>query len=335
MRIYLSSRRLFGGAAVGAAVLAAGVVACGSDGSSVQKPEGLSGDQAGSYVNSQYTVEDRAAATLLKPEPGSFLAGKTTVTLVNSTTPLNGDVNPYAIWPVTETVGSVTAGDVLVDNFNNKSNNQGTGTTIVDVHPNGQVGVFASLPGTVSGCPGGVGLTTAMVQLKTGWVIVGSLPSTDGKIGTSGAGCLLVLSPTGKLAGTISEQHVPVWYYRFSYVAQSIKGAHGADHASDIPYFLDTVSIKYGDRTTLRDRAAGSIVSAYLVNFVKTGNPNVQGLPAWKPYARANDAMMDFSPEGTAVPGPDPWVRGGESTEARPGRSMREDHRMDHNRPHR
>jgi hypothetical protein len=208
MRIYLSSRRLFGGAAVGAAVLAAGVVACGSDGSSVQKPEGLSGDQAGSYVNSQYTVEDQAAATLLKPEPGSFLADKTTVTLVNSTTPLNGDVNPYAIWPVTETVGSVTAGDVLVDNFNNKSNNQGTGTTIVDVHPNGQVGVFASLPGTVPGCPGGVGLTTAMVQLKTGWVIVGSLPSTDGKIGTSGAGCLLVLSPTGKLVGTISGSYL-------------------------------------------------------------------------------------------------------------------------------
>ncbi|MGH3670773.1 MAG: hypothetical protein ACRDSH_09050, partial [Pseudonocardiaceae bacterium] len=155
-----------------------------------------------------YSVEDREASTLLKPEPGSFLAGKSTVSLLSSTTPSNGDVNPYAIWPVTETVGSVSADDVLVDNFNNKSNNQGTGTTIVDVHPNGQVGVFASLPSSVSGCPGGVGLTTAMVQLKTGWVIVGSLPSTDGKIGTAGAGCLLVLSPTGKLSGTISGPYL-------------------------------------------------------------------------------------------------------------------------------
>ncbi|MGB7796659.1 MAG: hypothetical protein WBL53_10460 [Pseudonocardiaceae bacterium] len=109
---------------------------------------------------------------------------------------------------MTETIGSVTEGDILVDNFNNKSNNQGTGTTIVDVHPNGQVGVFASLPSTVSGCPGGVGLTTAMVQLQTGWVIVGSLPSTDGKIGTAGAGCLLVLSPTGQMAGTISGPYL-------------------------------------------------------------------------------------------------------------------------------
>ncbi|MEO9129991.1 MAG: carboxylesterase family protein, partial [Sphingomonas sp.] len=113
-----------------------------------------------------------------------------------------------------------------------------------------------------------------------------------------------------KLAGIVSGQGVPVYHYRFSYVAQSIKGAHGADHASDIPYFLDTVSIKYGDRTTARDRMAGSTVSAYLVNFVKSGNPNGMRLPVWKTYARASDAMIDFSPEGTAVPGPDPWARG-------------------------
>lgn len=187
-----------------AAALLGAMTACGS---SDQTP-GLTGDQAGGYANAQYTVADRAAATLLAPARGSFLAGKNTVTPLGSTTPANGDVNPYAIWPVTRTIGSVTAGDVLVDNFNNKSNNQGTGTTIVDVHADGQVGVFASLPATVAGCPGGVGLTTAMVQLANGWIIVGSLPSTDGKIGTAGAGCLLELSPTGQLGGTISGPYL-------------------------------------------------------------------------------------------------------------------------------
>lgn len=113
-----------------------------------------------------------------------------------------------------------------------------------------------------------------------------------------------------KLAGLISGQGVPVYYYRFSYVAQSIKAPHGADHASDIPYFFDTVSIKYGDRATSRDRAAGAIASSYLVNFVKSGNPNGPRLPAWKTYAASSDAMIDFSPEGTAIPGPDPWARG-------------------------
>jgi outer membrane murein-binding lipoprotein Lpp len=164
--------------------------------------------QANAIAAQQFTQADRDAATTLTPAPGSFLAGKTEVTELGSTTPANGDVNPYAIWVVKHTVGTLTSGDVLVDNFNNKSNNQGTGTTIVDVHPSGSVSVFAQLPQRVAGCPGGVGLSTAMVQLDTGWVIVGSTPSTDGKIDTGGQGCLLVLSPQGKLARTITGAYL-------------------------------------------------------------------------------------------------------------------------------
>jgi hypothetical protein len=159
-------------------------------------------------VAQQFSQADRDAATSLTPAAGSFLAGKTQVSELASTTPANGDVNPYAIWVVKRTVGAVSAGDVLVDNFNNKSNDQGTGTTIVDVHPSGTVSVFAQLPQTVAGCPGGVGLDTAMVQLDTGWVIVGSTPSTNGKIATAGQGCLLMLSPQGKLAGTITGPYL-------------------------------------------------------------------------------------------------------------------------------
>ena len=191
------------------AALGLAISACGSSGgSSGGTPQGLSGTQAAAPANPQYTAEEQAAQSVLRPAAGSFLAGKVNETVLGSTTPANGDINPYAIWPVARTVGTVTAGDVLVDNFNNASNNQGTGTTIVDMHANGSQGVFASLPGTVPGCPGGVGLTTAMVQLKTGWVIVGSLPSTDGKLDTAGAGCLLVLSPSGKLAGTIAGSYL-------------------------------------------------------------------------------------------------------------------------------
>ena len=174
--------------------------ACSSDSS----PAGLSGKQASQLNSSQYSAADRAAASTLKPQPGSFLNGKTTITRLASTTPDNGDLNPYAIWPVTLTAGSLSAGDVLVDNFNNKSNDQGTGTTIVDVHPDGSTAVFAALPQTLSGCPGGVGLGTAMVQLKSGWVLVGSAPTTDGKMDTAGAGCLIEISPAGQVGGTIS-----------------------------------------------------------------------------------------------------------------------------------
>ncbi len=43
-----------------------------------------------------------------------------------------------------------------------------------------------------------------MTMLKTGWVIVGSAPSTDGTTKTKGAGCLIVLDAHGKVAGVIA-----------------------------------------------------------------------------------------------------------------------------------
>ena len=75
----------------------------------------------------------------------------------------------------------------------------------MDIAPNGTVKVFAEidakLPGT---CPGGVGLTTALVVLRTGWVIVGSLPTSDGMAATAKAGCLLVLNSVGHVVETFS-----------------------------------------------------------------------------------------------------------------------------------
>jgi sugar lactone lactonase YvrE len=100
-------------------------------------------------------------------------------------------------------------GDVLVDNFNNISNLQGTGTTIVSYNPaTKQTALFAKLPQHLAQCPGGVGLTTAMAVLKSGWVIVGSTPSTDGTTRTRGDGCLLVLDANGELAATWTGQQI-------------------------------------------------------------------------------------------------------------------------------
>ena len=107
------------------------------------------------------------------------------------------------------------------------------------------------------------------------------------------------------LAGSISAAGVPTYEYRFSYVASSI-GQPGAQHASDIPFFFDTQDVKYGDKTTDRDRAMGRAISAYIVNFAKTGDPNGAGLPVWPRYSKAADAIMDFSASGTAIPGKDP-----------------------------
>ncbi len=136
---------------------------------------------------------------------GSF-TGSMKVSFVASTVPANGDVNPYGVAVVPVSMGKLVAGHVLVSNFNNSQNLQGTGTTIMDIAPDGAVNVFAqinaaTLPGS---CPGGVGLTTALVVLRSGWVVVGSLPTTDGTAATAKAGCLLVLNRNGRVVETLS-----------------------------------------------------------------------------------------------------------------------------------
>lgn len=126
------------------------------------------------------------------------------VTLTSTVTD-NGDLNPYAVVVAPVSAGKVQKDDVLVDNFNNISNLQGTGTTIVGYRPSTkQTYLFAKIPQGLAQCPGGVGLTTAMTMLKTGWVIVGSTPSKDGTTATKGDGCVLVLSPDGKLVAAWS-----------------------------------------------------------------------------------------------------------------------------------
>lgn len=130
-------------------------------------------------------------------------------TTITSTVPDNGDLNPYALVVAPASAGTIHQNDVLIDNFNNISNLQGTGTTIVDYNPTTKkAAVFAKLPRQIDGCPGGVGLTTAMAMLKSGWVIVGSTPSTDGTTKTKGNGCLIVLDANGKLAGTIAGPNI-------------------------------------------------------------------------------------------------------------------------------
>ena len=142
-----------------------------------------------------------AAAADGAPTPAArgFLAAMRRNVTLTSTVPQNGDLNPYAVVVAPATVGKIRNGDVLVTNFNNVSNLQGTGTTIVAYDPaSKKMSVFADLPQHDAGCPGGIGLGTAMAVLKSGFVVVGSTPSTDGTTKTKGDGCLLVLDADGK-----------------------------------------------------------------------------------------------------------------------------------------
>ncbi|MGI4977407.1 MAG: hypothetical protein ACRYG6_10730 [Janthinobacterium lividum] len=128
---------------------------------------------------------------------------------LTSTVPHNGDQNPYAVVVSPVTSGKLHEGDVLVTNFNDSNNLQGLGTTIVAWEPaTRKLSVFASLPRHLESCPGGVGLTTAFAVLKSGWSVVGSLPSEDGTTATKKDGCLMVLDNQGQLAGVIKGPQI-------------------------------------------------------------------------------------------------------------------------------
>jgi DNA-binding beta-propeller fold protein YncE len=138
----------------------------------------------------------------------STIADLNTITTLSTTIPANGDVNPYGVARVPRTKGSLVEGRFLISNFNNGANQQGTGTTIVEIAPNGSFSLFAQIDAKKVSCPGGIGLTTGLVALRSGLVVVGSLPTTDGTSATAEAGCLIVLDSKGKVIKTFSGHNI-------------------------------------------------------------------------------------------------------------------------------
>jgi hypothetical protein len=115
--------------------------------------------------------------------------------------PSNGDLNPYGVAVIPKGFAKDSGlhpGDILVSNFNNPSNLQGTGTSIVRVTPKGSATLFARTASDT-------GLTTALGVLSNRFVVVGNLPSTDGTSATATPGSLLILNEFGKVVKEISD----------------------------------------------------------------------------------------------------------------------------------
>jgi hypothetical protein len=176
---------------------------------------GLVATACSSTSNSTTATTSDPATASAKPAAEtamSFLGQLHAGSKIASTIPAKGDVNPYGLAVVPGTAGRLTAGNILVSNFNDKANVQGTGTTIVQVSPGGQTSLFADVGTLPAGmaCPGGVGLTTALGILPGGWVVVGSLPTTkSGALpGLDPAGCLIVLNNQGTVVQTITNKNI-------------------------------------------------------------------------------------------------------------------------------
>ncbi len=136
----------------------------------------------------------------------SFINRFETISTLASAVPSSGaaigDENPYGVAVVPWSTGRLVRGDVLVSNFNNAKNQQGTGSSIVEVSPAGHQRVFAVVPQPTASPA--VGLTTALVALRSGYVIVGSLPAPGGSSSAAQPGALTILNPRGAVVETLT-----------------------------------------------------------------------------------------------------------------------------------
>jgi hypothetical protein len=125
-----------------------------------------------------------------------------TVSTSPSAGPGANDQNPYgvAVVPADFPGGRLLSpGDILVSNFNNSANVQGTGTTIVAVSGSGQESTFFAAP--AGAFP--VGLTTALLALRSGLVVVGNTPTDSNVVAQQGS--LLFIDAQGNLVATLSD----------------------------------------------------------------------------------------------------------------------------------
>jgi para-nitrobenzyl esterase len=120
-----------------------------------------------------------------------------------------------------------------------------------------------------------------------------------GLLALEAGGDQMMVEPAREIARILSARGQPVYEFRFSYVASSLrKTVPGATHASEIPFVFDTVTAHYGKRTTAADKAIARAMHAYWVAFARTGKPQVRGEPAWPAYHTASDELMNFTEHG-------------------------------------
>jgi para-nitrobenzyl esterase len=96
-----------------------------------------------------------------------------------------------------------------------------------------------------------------------------------------------------------SETNAPLYVYLLAWKSPVDDASKGSFHGLDIPLAFNNVDLR-PDWTGNAEEAwelADKMSSAW-INFVKTGNPNAEGvLPMWDPYTAENGETMIFDNE--------------------------------------
>ena len=92
------------------------------------------------------------------------------------------------------------------------------------------------------------------------------------------------------------QNGAPVYSYIFAWDNPMIDGMAMSFHTAEIPFVfnnIDKIERTLKGREKDADKLAGKISQVW-INFARTGNPNVKGLPKWLPYNTKNGAVMIF-----------------------------------------
>ena len=96
-----------------------------------------------------------------------------------------------------------------------------------------------------------------------------------------------------------AESNAPLYMYFLAWKSSVDDSSKGSFHGLDIPLAFNTVDLRpdWTGNTEEAWQLADKMSSAW-INFVKSGNPNVEEkLPVWEPYTRGNGTTMYFDNE--------------------------------------
>lgn len=130
-------------------------------------------------------------------------------------------------------------------------------------------------------------------QARRLYVLPGQSPAEIGKALSSDR----AMATLGVWARKRFEQSSqPIYVYQYRHVTPGPKSAkYGAFHTAEVPYIFRNL-IGQGRNFTEEDKHVSDTVSRYVVNFIKTGNPNGSDLAYWPPFdSRQSIAQIDKS----------------------------------------
>jgi para-nitrobenzyl esterase len=107
--------------------------------------------------------------------------------------------------------------------------------------------------------------------------------------------------PAHLLAGYNNQ---PTFLYQVAHMPTDKPGFpnYGAFHTSEVPYALHTLHL-WQRPWQQHDYDVQQLMSSYWVQFIKTGNPNGNGLPEWKLYNKAKGAILEIDTKTIIKPG--------------------------------